>query len=640
MALFGSWLDNLLNGSPQPPPSVMQPPPDATWPGPLPSPAPPQANAAAPAPGAAPAATPDAIAQLAQARAQTLPYQKGWQRGLGIFGSALRDAGMAWGGHPEAANNLQNFVQGLRQQRLDQLGLNAQNEVFGNMAGTDAGKPLPADIPLQIAKLQALGVDTGPLSTYMSTRAGMLPKYDFHTDGEGNLFRTDQYGTVTPIGQNKPIVIGPGQSLFQPGAPGADGSTAAPAATPSASRAPTGPQFEQVAASLWPGAKVTSRQRTPGQNAAVGGVPNSAHLEDSATEWARDLKLPDGVAPQDAAAQINASGIPGLKAIYEGPGAANSTAPHLHVQYIAPAGTPSSATPSPTVSGGRILFQAPQEWRDPTAAELEAHPGVSQVNGATGELKYTPQSSIPPDQSAVHSVAKAIANYQQAPFTGFVMKSPYGQQVMAEVMNLNPQYQAEEFPARSAAYKAFKTGPQGNLVRSFNVGISHLNSLQSLTAALGNGNIQLFNKIGQTVAEQTGQTAPTNFDAAKAIVGDEIIKAIVGGGGALADRENAQNQISRAKSPQQLLGVIQTYKTLMAGQLSGLSRQYQNATGRNDFDQLLAPETKAELEKHVAPAPGGSPQAGVVRVNGPADAAKLPKGTRFMTPDGRVLERK
>lgn len=180
-------------------------------------------------------------------------------------------------------------------------------------------------------------------------------------------------------------------------------------------------------------------------------------------------------------------------------------------------------------------------------------------------------------------------------------------------MEENPTATAEDLTKFAADYgktvkstSAFGTGKQGDLIRSFNVGISHLNTLGTLVDALGNNDIQLLNKAGNAFKEQTGSPAPTNFDAAKAIVGDEVIKAIVGSGGALADRENAQNQINNAKSPAQLRGVIQTYKTLMAGQLRGLSKQYQDTTGLKDFNDRLAPETVKELETEQ---PGGGPAA-------------------------------
>lgn len=154
---------------------------------------------------------------------------------------------------------------------------------------------------------------------------------------------------------------------------------------------------------------------------------------------------------------------------------------------------------------------------------------------------------------------------------------------------------AADFARENRGAVAFGTGKQGDAVRSFNVGIAHLNTLDGLVEGLDNGDIQTLNRFKQKFKEEFGSSAPTNFDAAKAIVGDEIIKAVVGGGGALADRENAANQISRAKSPAQLRGVIKTYKELMGGQLKGLKKQYGDATGRTDFDDHLMPDTKREL---------------------------------------------
>jgi uncharacterized protein YcbK (DUF882 family) len=88
-------------------------------------------------------------------------------------------------------------------------------------------------------------------------------------------------------------------------------------------------QVSQVVPSLFPGATITSTVRTPSQNASVGGVANSQHLAGTALDFT--LKTPEEM--QAAADKINAGAIPGARAIYEGPGAKNSTAPHVHIQW-------------------------------------------------------------------------------------------------------------------------------------------------------------------------------------------------------------------------------------------------------------------------------------------------------------------
>lgn len=244
----------------------------------------------------------------------------------------------------------------------------------------------------------------------------------------------------------------------------------------------------------------------------------------------------------------------------------------------------------------------------------------------------------PASADNVEVAAQAISNYQQAPLGAYAMRSPYGQAVMARVMELNPDYQANEFGARSKAYKDFASGKQGTQVASFNRSFAHLDTLGKLSEALGNNDIQGFNKLKNSFASQTGKAAPSNFDAAKKVVADEIVKAIVGAGGGVADREEAARTINSASSPAQLAGVVETYKELIGGQLSSLQQQYEQSTGRKDFNRFLSKPVIDYARDHPLSGeqvPGGQQGGDAVRVNTPQEAMALPPGTVFMTPDGR-----
>lgn len=209
----------------------------------------------------------------------------------------------------------------------------------------------------------------------------------------------------------------------------------------------------------------------------------------------------------------------------------------------------------------------------------------------------------------IESMAQMIANGQMPAPTGFAAKSPAVLAIMKRVGEINPDFSATTFNTSKKASADFATGKTGNTVRSFNTAISHLNTLSGLADALDNGNVTLINKAGNLYASQTGQAAPTNFDAAKKIVGDEIVKAIVGAGGGVADREEAARSISSANSPAQLKGVIGTYKELMNGQLKGLKLQYEQSTGKKDFDRFLSDDSKAELS--------AKPQANPLSITAP-----------------------
>jgi hypothetical protein len=203
-----------------------------------------------------------------------------------------------------------------------------------------------------------------------------------------------------------------------------------------------------------------------------------------------------------------------------------------------------------------------------------------------------------PNATQVENAAQMIANGQIKPLSGFAMRSPYGQAVMSKVKELNPDYRAGDIESTIKAEKDFATGKNGNTVRSLNVAVSHLDTLGELSQALNNNDINLFNKIGNTFAQQTGNPIPTSFNAAKKIVADEIVKGIVGSGGGVSDREEAAASINAANSPAQLKGVIDTYKQLLGGQLSGLKQQYETTTGKKDFNKFISANTQKNIGDH------------------------------------------
>ena len=122
--------------------------------------------------------------------------------------------------------------------------------------------------------------------------------------------------------------------------------------------------------------------------------------------------------------------------------------------------------------------------------------------------------------------------------------------------------------------------------------MDHLDVLKDAATALGNGNIQAFNTIKNAIAAQSGESAPTDFNGVKELVGDEIVKAVSGGAGALGDRDQIKATINAQGSPQQLANLITKYQKLAGSQLSGLRQQYKSTTNRKDFNKFLNPRTK------------------------------------------------
>jgi hypothetical protein len=222
----------------------------------------------------------------------------------------------------------------------------------------------------------------------------------------------------------------------------------------------------------------------------------------------------------------------------------------------------------------------------------------------TGEVKRTelaPNAAalVNTDPQTESNIATAIKSGQLPPLSGAALRTPSGQRIMGMV-TADGTYDSTNFAAKAKAMNGFSTGPQGQAVKSFNVALSHLDTLGQAATALDNGTLKGPNQIGNAIASWAGSTAPTDFNAVKGIVGDEVTKAILGTGGGVADRQEAKATIDAANSPAQLQSVIQKYQGLMAGQLAGLRTQYESSTGRNDFETKLEP--RAVAIAHSSPA--------------------------------------
>ena len=175
----------------------------------------------------------------------------------------------------------------------------------------------------------------------------------------------------------------------------------------------------------------------------------------------------------------------------------------------------------------------------------------------------------------------------------------------------NPDASSQEFAKAMAKYDAqqravtaFSTGMQGRQINSLNVAVSHLEVLADLGKALENKDTRLFNELSQTWSAQTGNAAPSNFDTAKDIVGGEIMKALIAGGGGQTERQELRSAFDKVHSPEQIAGAIEVAERLLAGQFSGFKKQYEGATGFDDFDDKISEEALPIFQKWRNAVPG------------------------------------
>jgi hypothetical protein len=211
--------------------------------------------------------------------------------------------------------------------------------------------------------------------------------------------------------------------------------------------------------------------------------------------------------------------------------------------------------------------------------------------------------------SDVESSAQAIANYAQRP-PG--LRDKTRPQIMARVRELNPSYNEMDYGQRDLAMRNY-TNPNGTgakQLQAFTTVAGHLQSLEVLGEALRNKDTQLVNQALNYISSQTGNPQVTNFQAAKQAVAGEVVKAITGTAGALADRKEAEQIFSEVKSPEQLQGAIDTVKELIYSRLDTTRAHYESATGRHDFETRLPDIVKQTFIEKKRPTSAPAPSAG------------------------------
>ncbi len=259
--------------------------------------------------------------------------------------------------------------------------------------------------------------------------------------------------------------------------------------------------------------------------------------------------------------------------------------------------TPDSIASNATQQWGQNLVDA--RARDRLAQETASGHYTPETVDFLAQT-YITTGQLPPmgmGKAAAEARAKVLDRAQQLA-TGKVSPDAVPTATPSEAAS-NIAQNKQNIAGQTATVKDFSSGLSSRRVTALNTALNHLGTMESLSKDLANTDVRVFNAAANTLAKQLGVAAPTSFDAARALVANEVIKAVVANGGSMAERKEAAETFARASSPEQLAGVTKTYKELLAGQLTSLAQQYETGTGRKDFNAKLSP-TAAKL---VSPAP-------------------------------------
>jgi hypothetical protein len=186
----------------------------------------------------------------------------------------------------------------------------------------------------------------------------------------------------------------------------------------------------------------------------------------------------------------------------------------------------------------------------------------------------------------------------------------------------HPNATSEDFQRFAGQYKrnqsiegAFGGGPQSRNLLALNTVADHLTLLQEYAQALQNNDIPKANLVLNKFATETGKPEVVNFETARDIAADEVVRLLTQTGGAESDRKGMQAHFAAANSPEQLLGAISVAGRFVAGRFHGLEQGYagNDPSRRKQFEEeMITPEARKWFSPGgqaggAAPTQGGAP---------------------------------
>jgi hypothetical protein len=232
--------------------------------------------------------------------------------------------------------------------------------------------------------------------------------------------------------------------------------------------------------------------------------------------------------------------------------------------------------------------------------------------------------TLPPN---IANQVKARAEGDIAAPTGFALKSPYFQQMMAAVQQYDPTYSDRRYSVKQDTLGKGKTK---DTLTNLNQAVLHAGTLSDLNTALQNNDVPAINSLVNFVKTNTGQPAVTNASIAQQVLGTELMRTFRGAGAGSEQEAAAFDAKLRATqgSPEQQQGVLKTVASLLNGRMKVMGDQYAQGMGNDRFRRdLMVPSAQAAWAKI-----GGGDQ--VAAPAGQMTATNPKTGEKVMSSDG------
>lgn len=239
---------------------------------------------------------------------------------------------------------------------------------------------------------------------------------------------------------------------------------------------------------------------------------------------------------------------------------------------------------------------------------IKAYPGIADTPG----IEKIPAEYLP-------MVSKIAAGEQDFPTSA--KRSPIFEKNLTNwVTTINPDWKEQNYATYGKQMQSLTNGDDAKKIDPLNTIEGHLDTYRQAMGALNNGNMQLANKLGNSVNLQLGKGPQAAVAAVKQLVSGELAKAVSGGTVGEGDRDQANAVLASYNSPDQTDAVLQKIQQLIGGKLAAIRQRYAPNGLGGYFDMRLNKAAFSAMNDAVqnqtnAPTAPGLPQGWSVQVH-------------------------
>lgn len=215
---------------------------------------------------------------------------------------------------------------------------------------------------------------------------------------------------------------------------------------------------------------------------------------------------------------------------------------------------------------------------------------------------------------------KALAEGRMAFPSGFALKTPYWQQMLSDVAQYDPEFDAVNYNKRSQTANAFAKGKQGDAVRAVNQTLSHMGSLGEAMDKLDNFNgvATPLNYLKNTVQSALGDPRQGTFTQKVQAVSSELRKVFqASGGGSLEELKQWERSFPLNASHEQQQAYLKSGVQLLQGAIDALQEQKIQGMGHKvGSASIVSPQAQPILDRLSGHPSAGYKPGDVVVVHG------------------------